>query len=199
MNVGLLYICAFAGMLMMLGSLLLLWKGRIVFDSVKGEISEVELPLGFKIKTQQPILVMFLFGSFLLAMPIYMVKGRLNGIPRIAISGQVQNNVGLRTLQAYAVIDDKNVTSEVKFYLPQLEDISYHIIYRDPENFVFVFDELVDVNQAADGTLRLQVFDVTNLPVAAAKQPQQVAAAVVPVVNPADVVKEDPSLVKKYK
>ena len=198
MNVGLLYICAFAGMLIVLGSLLLLWKGRIVLDSVKGEISEVELPLGFKVKTQQPILVMFLFGSFLLAMPIYMIKERLNGVPRIAISGQLQNNFGLRTLQAYAVIDDKNVTSEVKFYLPKLEDISYHIIYRDPENFVFVFDELVDINQAADGTLRLQVFDVTNSPLAT-RQPQQVAAAGAQVVNPADVVKEDPSVVNEYK
>lgn len=197
MNVGLLYICAFAGMVIVLGSLLLLWKGRIVLDSTRREISEVELPLGFKVKTQHPILIMFLFGSFLLAMPIYIIKGKLNGIPRVAISGQVQNNVGLRNLQAYAVIDDKNVTSEVKFYLPQLEDISYRIIYRDPDNFFFVYDQLVDLKQAANGTLHLQAFDVTNSP-GAATQPRQVAAAA-PFVNPADVVKEDSSVVNNFK
>jgi hypothetical protein len=192
MNVGLLYVCAFAGLVIVLGSLLLIWKGRLLVDSERGEITEVELPGGFKLKTQRPILVMFLFGSFLLAMPIYVVRNRLNGIPKVVISGRVQNNSALSKLEAYAIIADSNVTNEVKFYLPQLEDTCYRVIYRDPKDFRFVFDQLVDLKQAADGTFNLLPFNVTNAP-------QQGAAAVASTVNTADTVKEDPSVVNDFK
>jgi hypothetical protein len=171
-------------------------------DSAKGVISEVELPGGFKIKTQQPILVMFFFGSFLLAMPIYMVKDRLNEIPKVAISGHIQNNRDLRTLEAYAIIADRTITSEVEFKLPQLDDFSYRIVYRTPGNYNFVYDQLVDLKQAAGGTIRLLPFDVTNWPQQSAKTnlPQQdVAAAPASIVNPADIVKEDASVVGDYK
>jgi hypothetical protein len=201
MNFGLLYICAFTGLLIAFGSLLLLWKGRVLVDSAKGEISEVELPGGFKLKTQQPILVMFLFGSFLLALPIYTVKDRLNGIPKVAITGHVENNHELRSLEAYAIIDTKNITNEVKFNLPQLEDFSYRIVFRTPGNYNFVYDQFVDLKQAANGTIRLLPIVVTNLPQqgAATNPSQQIAAAVAPPVNPADIVKEDAAVLGDFK
>lgn len=193
MNVGLLYICAFAGLVIVLGSLTLIWKGRILVDSQKGEISEVSLPGGFKIKTQRPILVMFFFGSFLLAMPIYVVKDRVSVIPKVAISGQVKNDsAAVDTLKAYAIIADSDVTNEVKFYLPQLDDVSYRVKYYDPKSYRFVFDQLVDLKQAADGTFHLLPFNVTNAP-------QQVAVAIVPAINPADIVKEEASVVENFK
>jgi hypothetical protein len=195
MNVGLLYICAFAGLVIVLGSLTLLWKGRILVDSTQREISEVELPLGFKLKTQQPILVMFLFGSFLLAMPIYMVRNRLNGIPRVAVSGQVKNDpAAVGRLKAYAIIANSDVTSEVKFYLPQLEDTPYLVRYYDTmEPPSFVFDQLVDLNEVAEGTFRLTNFTVTNRP------PRRECDAVAPPVNPAEIVKEAKSVVNDFK
>jgi hypothetical protein len=198
MNVGLLYICAFTGLVIALGSLLLIWKGRVLVDSAKGEISEVTLPGGFKLKTQQPILVMFLFGSFLLALPIYAVKDRLNGIPKVAISGYVENNRELRNLEAYAIIADSTVTSDVMFNLPQLEDFSYRIVYRTPGTYNFVYDQRVDLKQAAGGTFRLLPFDVTNWPQkdAPTNPSQQVAA---PPFNPADIVKENASVVGNFK
>jgi hypothetical protein len=195
MNVGLLYICAFAGMVIVLGSLLLLWKGRIVLDSVKGEISEVELPLGFKVKTQQPILVMFLFGSFLLAMPIYMIKERLSMIPRVAISGRVKNDPAtVDRLKAYAIIDACDVTNEVKFYLPRLEGTPYRIKYYDTvEPPSFVYNEVVDLDEATGGTFQLPPFTVTNKP------PKRECDGVAPTINLADKKVEDPSVVNIYK
>ena len=193
MNVGLLYICAFTGLVIALGSLLLLWKGRILVDSTKGEISEVELPGGFKLKTQQPILVMFLFGSFLLALPIYTVKDRLNGIPKVAISGQVQNKIaGVDKLTAYAIIANSDVADEVKFYLPQLENTPYLVMYIDNKTYEPVFDQLVDLQQAAGGTFNLRPFNVTN-------RPRRNAVTTAPPVNPADIVKEDVSVVGDFK
>ena len=191
MNVGLLYICAFAGLVIVLGSLLLIWKGRILVDSDKGEISEVELPGGFKIKTQRPILVMFLFGSFLLAMPIYVVKGRLNGIPTVVISGQVQSDGdAVDSLKAYAIIADADVTNEVKFSLPLIENTFYRVKYYDRKRFVY--DQVVDLSHVVDGRYQLAPFKLTNAPVVA-------ALASASTVNPADVVKEDSSVVRDYK
>jgi hypothetical protein len=191
MNIGLLYICAFAGMVLVLGCLLLLWKGRIVFDSVRGEISEVELPLGFKVKTQHPILVMFLFGAFLLAMPIYAVKDRLGVIPTVVISGQVQSEGGaVDGLKAYAIIADCDVTNEVKLSLPLIENTFYRVKYYDHKNFVF--DQVIDLSKAVNGAYQLPTFKLTNAPLRA-------ALADAPPVNPADIVKEDQLVVENFK
>lgn len=191
MNVGLLYICAFAGLFVVLGSLLLLWKGRILIDSKKGEISEVELPFGFKMKTQQPILVMFLFGAFLLAMPIYTVKESLNGIPKVVISGQVQGeSAAVDGLKAYAIIADSDVTNEVKFSLPLLENTFYRVKYYDRRSFVF--DQVVDLSKVVDGTYQLPPFKLTNAPIRA-------ALAAAPPISPTDIVKEDRSVVDTFK
>jgi hypothetical protein len=190
MNVGLLYICAFAGLVIVLGSLLLLWKGRILVDSSKGEISEVELPFGFKMKTQQPILVMFLFGAFLLATPIYVVKDQLSAIPKVVVSGQVQS-ASVDGLKAYAIIADSDVTNEVKFSLPLIENTFYRVKYYDRKNFVF--DQVIDLSKVVDGTYQLPSFKLTN----AAARTEVVAAA--QSVSPSDIVKEEKSVVEDFK
>ena len=64
-------LCSLAGLLMVAGSLFLLWRGRIYLDKEGNSVSEVELPLGIKFKTQFPVLVMFLFGAFMLFIPIH--------------------------------------------------------------------------------------------------------------------------------
>jgi hypothetical protein len=51
-----------AGFVLVTGSLILLWKGRIILDTEGKSVSQVELPLGFKFSTQFPVLVMFFFG-----------------------------------------------------------------------------------------------------------------------------------------
>jgi hypothetical protein len=64
-------LCSLAGLLMVAGSLLLLWKGRIYLDKEGQSVSKVELPLGIKFESQFPVLVMFLFGVFMLFIPIH--------------------------------------------------------------------------------------------------------------------------------
>lgn len=66
-------LCSLAGLVMVVGSLFLLWKGRIILEK-QGDnysASEIELPMGIKLKTQFPVLVMFLFGAFMLFVPIH--------------------------------------------------------------------------------------------------------------------------------
>jgi hypothetical protein len=67
-------LCSVAGLVMVVGSLFLLWKGRIILEK-QGDnnysASEIELPMGIKLKTQFPVLIMFLFGAFMLFVPIH--------------------------------------------------------------------------------------------------------------------------------
>ena len=67
-------LCSAAGLVLVVGSLLLLWKGRIFLDAKGTDISHVELPMGIKLDTHAPVLVIFLFGVFMLVFPVYYNK-----------------------------------------------------------------------------------------------------------------------------
>src|SRR5437879_357731 len=67
-------LCEAAGLVLVFGSVLLLWKGRIFLDSEGKTVSHVELPMGIKIDTHAPVLVMLLFGVFMAAFPLYYGK-----------------------------------------------------------------------------------------------------------------------------
>lgn len=64
-------LCSVGGLVMIVGSLVLLGKRIIVLDSEGKQATNVELPFGFKLNTHVPVLVMLLFGVFLFALPIY--------------------------------------------------------------------------------------------------------------------------------
>lgn len=74
MEIGLYYVCAVAGFLLVVGSLFLIWKGTIYIDAETKQVTEIELPLGIKLKTNLPVLAIFIFGAFLLAFPIRQIK-----------------------------------------------------------------------------------------------------------------------------
>ena len=61
-----LYICAAAGLAIVLGSLLLLWKGQIYLDRETKQVVEIELPLGIKVKSSIPVLALIVIGGALL-------------------------------------------------------------------------------------------------------------------------------------
>jgi hypothetical protein len=69
-NSPLFLLCSLAGVLLVLGSLYLLWKGVIDFRSGEGT-TEMELTGVGTIKTPVPALVMFVLGVFLVVFPVY--------------------------------------------------------------------------------------------------------------------------------
>jgi len=71
MDSSLFLLCSVAGLIMVVGSLFLLWRGRIYLDHKGKQITQVELPMGIKFSTQFPVLVMFFFGVVLLIYPPY--------------------------------------------------------------------------------------------------------------------------------
>lgn len=71
MDASLFLLCSVAGLIMVVGSLFLLWRGRIYLDSKGEQVTQIELPMGIKFSTQFPVLVMFFFGVLLLIYPAY--------------------------------------------------------------------------------------------------------------------------------
>ena len=76
MNSGLpiLYLCAIGGLFTIVVSFWLLWKQRIFLDSASKEITEIELPLGIKVKTNLPVILLILIGGALLMFSVTEVR-----------------------------------------------------------------------------------------------------------------------------
>src|SRR2546421_3496604 len=88
-NLGLLYISAAAGFIVMIGSLILIAKGRVMVDVTTQSIQEIRLPFGFRLRTQSPFVILFFFGTFLLAMPLIMVRQQLEVTPNLLVTGKI--------------------------------------------------------------------------------------------------------------
>lgn len=73
-EIGLYYVCAIAGLVIVVGSLFLIWKGRIYIDAETNQVTKIELPLGIKLQTNLPVLATFIVGAFLLAFPIERIQ-----------------------------------------------------------------------------------------------------------------------------
>jgi len=71
MDSSLFLLCSVAGLIMVVGSLFLLWRGRIYLDHKGEQVTQIELPMGIKFSTQFPVLVMFFLGVVLLIYPPY--------------------------------------------------------------------------------------------------------------------------------
>jgi len=132
-NFLLFIVSSVAGLILTVGSLFLLWKGRIVLDS-EGKPTEMQLPLNFTIKTQTPVLIMFLLGAFMIFLPQY-YKARecidLNAHksrPLVKLTGEVESD---DYMEVYAIVDAQkaNTDTKVDFTVPYLEDRRYYVLY----------------------------------------------------------------------
>ena len=74
MEIGLYYASAGAGFILVAGSLILIWKGRIYVDAETKTVTKIQLPLGIKLQTNLPVIALFIFGVFLLGYPIHEIK-----------------------------------------------------------------------------------------------------------------------------
>ncbi|MGB7922529.1 MAG: hypothetical protein WCF57_04735 [Pyrinomonadaceae bacterium] len=140
------FLCSLAGMLMVLGSLFLLWKGRIYLDTEGKSVSNVELPLGIKFGTQFPVLVMFLFGVFMLIFPIYYARNICPNLPlhaktfpeMVKVTGKVKTKF---PVTIYAVIDDQTMSSkDVIFNVPFVKNARYRIMYSGNDGVIGEID-----------------------------------------------------------
>jgi hypothetical protein len=131
-------LCATAGFIITVGSLLLIWKGRIVVDAEAKQITNVELPFGIKLQTNLPMVLMFLFGSGLLAFPIYQAMKReerdqaAKRLQPVKMCATVESS---QPLSAVVLVDEKTIPkgkNTVYFEVPQRRD--YTIVYLPRDN-----------------------------------------------------------------
>ena len=193
-HLGLLYFSASAGFIIVLGSLLLIWKGRILIDTEGQSVSEVELPFGFRVKTQMPFVIMFLFGAFLLALPLFMIRNQLDQVPTLLVTGKLPSRERLagRGVKVYATVDHCDVSNEVRLNIPYQKNPKYRIMVYD--NKGFVFDEYIKWEQVVDSTYTLQEFIETNFDKTGGD-----TASSTQVVTPAEIIKEPTSVVSAFK
>ncbi len=138
-----------AGLVMVIGSLLLLWKGRIVLDTHGKSMSRLELPGGIKFGTQFPVLVMFFLGVVLLIYPVYQARNicpdlslHKQKIPEIVtITGQVKTD---KPIDVYAcVAEQKAATDNISLPVPYVSDRSYTLFRGAADGHFYPMDSIV--------------------------------------------------------
>jgi hypothetical protein len=118
--------CSFAGLVMIIGGIWLIYKEKIYIDKATNQITELETPIG-KFKTNVPALVLFALGFIPLIFPIYKISELL---PEIKFDGEVHSNV--YPVEVYFVIKTQSLLGPTKFYLnvPHVGEFAdYKILY----------------------------------------------------------------------
>jgi hypothetical protein len=193
----LLYISAGAGFFIVIGSLILIAKGRVLVDVAGQSVEEVELPFGFRVKTQRPFVIMFLFGTFLLAMPLIMVRHKLDAIPDLLVTGKIDRKDLPPTykIKAYATVDSNDdVFNEIRLNIPFLENPRWKVVYYDDKGYLY--HEYVDWTKVVNGQYPLLGFEPRSR---LSQNPDSFNNQLGNANLPANPVTESVDLVKKFK
>ena len=125
LNSLLFLICSLAGLLLVSGSLYLLWRGTIDFKDGQG-VTEMEMPVGAKIKTPVPALVMFALGVLMVVFPVY----KRPELEIVKLRGKVATDTDV---EVHAIVDQREAHASNAFDLsvPYLPDRRYFVRYLD--------------------------------------------------------------------
>jgi len=103
MNI-LLLLSAIAGILLLVGTMLLLWFRRIYIDAQTGEPTVIEIPLIGKFRTHAPAFALIIVGAILVIYPIYNAPKQ----DSITVEGAV--NAGRKPVTVFVVSDPNQAT-----------------------------------------------------------------------------------------
>jgi len=144
------YLSSFAGLIMVVGGIWLIFKEKIYIDKESKEITEIETPVG-KFKTNVPALALFALGFVPLIYPIVKSAGFFDEII-------VKGNVKATTfpVQVYAVIKSDSLLQDGGFslQLPIVENMGgeYKIIYIAGN---IVVEDRADLGKRQNGAIQL--------------------------------------------
>ena len=145
--VPLLYLCSFAGFIMVSGGIFLIYKEKIYIDKETNKVTSVETPFG-KFKTNAPALALFVLGFIPLVLPIYFVKDHSE---KIKICGELSSNYYPVTI--YAVTESDSLINDGSYTLTvpsRPESGNYKLIFYS--NSIFV-EEKADFEDMSDGVI----------------------------------------------
>ncbi len=144
------YLSSFAGLVMVVGGIWLLYKQKIYIDRESKQVTEIETPIG-KFKTNIPALILFALGFVPLIYPI--IKSAEN-TQQINIRGKVKANE--YPVQIYAVIKSESILENRAFSLqvPVFKDITgeYKVLYLVGN---MIFEDLADLRNQKNGEIVL--------------------------------------------
>src|SRR5258708_4651310 len=109
--VPLYYLSSFAGLVMVIGGIWLLYKEKIYIDRESKQVTEIETPIG-KFKTNVPALALFLIGFVPL---IYPILKSANFAEEVLIRGNIK--ASSFPVQIYAVAQSDSVLQNRDFSL----------------------------------------------------------------------------------
>jgi hypothetical protein len=156
-NWVLLLSCSLAGLIMVVGSLYLLWIGRMDLKSETKDSTTITLPGGFEMKTPVAGLIMFVMGVFMLFIPIHyspkmcpdLAFHQKKPLEMVDLRGKVSTDTNI---EVFAIVDeqDANADQTIALSVPYLADRRYVVRYFnkaggkvDEENFRLSKDEKV--------------------------------------------------------
>lgn len=136
---GLWYVCASAGFIMIVGSLILISKRIIMLDTqTKEVITEIRLPFNIRLKTNLPTIIMLSLGVLLLVFPIWQANerektqsqeradARARNLRRIVLKGPIEYP---EPIKVYVIASQKaEVLREVSLEVP-LSQCTYTVAY----------------------------------------------------------------------
>src|ERR1700674_309196 len=130
--------CSLAGLIMVVGSLYLLWKGRIDLHRETKGSTKFKLPGGFEVESPVAGLIMFVMGAFMLFIPIH-YSPRICPNPAFHLKKplemvQLRGNVSTDTnIEVYAIVDEQkaNADQTVSLSVPYLPDRRYVVRYTN--------------------------------------------------------------------
>ena len=117
-RIALFYLVSGSGLLMIGGSLLLVWKEKIFIDQESKQPVAIELPLGLRFKSNAPALALFVLGAFLLIYPVMQLKdlNRYIEVDTVPVKGLVHGDV--YPVLVYAVRRGDMLNKNGEFKLP---------------------------------------------------------------------------------
>lgn len=128
--------CSLAGLIMVIGSLYLIWKGRITLDKESKTSTKFKLPGGFEVESPVAALLMFLLGVFLLFIPIHysplmcpdLAFHKKKPLEMVELRGKVSTDTNI---EVYAIVDEQTANAEqtVSLSVPYVSDRRYVVRY----------------------------------------------------------------------
>lgn len=136
LNWVLLLSCSLAGLIMILGSLYLLWRGIFDLKSETKDSTTITLPGGFQMKTPVAGLIMFMMGVVMLYIPIYyspkmcvdLAFHQKKPLEMVDLRGKVSTDT---SIQVFAIVDEQeaNADQTIALSVPYLADRRYVVRY----------------------------------------------------------------------
>lgn len=147
--IPLLYLCSFAGFVMVAGGIFLLYKEKIYIDRETNKITSIETPVG-KFKTNAPALALFALGFIPLVYPIYLCKEQNK---TVSISGELSSTK--YPVNVYAVIESESLLNDGIYRLTvpaKQRKGKYKLIFYSHNIFV---EDAADFQEAEEDEIKM--------------------------------------------